>query len=74
MWFIYITHTAFPQNCLLILIQKLFSFSVLGVALTILEPLGPTLPHDHRSGVPDIDFRSSVLLGLLFCVLMYPTK
>ena len=48
------------------LIQKLFSFSVLGVALTILEPLGPTSPHDHRSGVPDVDFRSSVLFDCYF--------
>ena len=38
---------------LLILIQKLLSFSVVDVALTILEPLGPTLPLDHRSGVPE---------------------
>ena len=48
-----ILHTAFPQNCLLILIQKLLSFSVVDVALTILEPLGPTSPLDHRSGVPE---------------------
>ena len=32
---------------------KLFSFSVLDVSLTILEPLGPTSPLDHRSGVPE---------------------
>ena len=38
---------------LLILIQKLLSFSVVDVALTILEPLGPTSPPDHRSGVPE---------------------
>ena len=48
-----ILHTAFPQNCLLVLIQELFSFSVLDVALTILEPLGPTSPLDHGSGVPE---------------------
>ena len=52
MWFIayYIQHF---RRIINFLVQKLLSFSVLDIALTILEPLGPTLPLDHRSGVPE---------------------